>query len=79
MTKKIEIYGTTSCNKCFNVRQILDDKNIEYTDYLIDLMPLEKDEMMKRTGLKYYPQIFIDGEHIGGEKEFMELVTANKL
>ena len=42
-------------------------------------MPLEKDEMIRRSGLKYYPQIFIDGEHIGGEDELMLLDASGDL
>lgn len=79
MTAKLEIYGTTNCNKCVNVREFLDKKNIEYIDYLIDLMPLEKDEMIRRSGLKYYPQIFINNKHIGGEEEMMVLEFEGKL
>lgn len=72
-TVKVEIYGTSSCKKCFNVRALLDERNVEYLDYLIDLMPLEKDAMIRRTGLKYYPQVFINDQHIGGEDEMMQL------
>lgn len=79
MTVKIEIYGTSSCRKCTNVRELLDKREVEYTDYLIDLMPLEKDAMMRRTGLKYYPQVFINDEHIGGEAEMMQLALDGKL
>ena len=79
MPVKIEIYGTTNCNKCVNVREFLDKKNVEYIDYMIDLMPLEKDEMIRRSGLKYYPQIFINNEHIGGEEELLMLEFEGKL
>jgi glutaredoxin 3 len=79
MPEKIEIYGTTSCNKCVNVRQFLDEKNIVYTDYMIDLMPLEKDDMIRRCGLKYYPQIFINDKHIGGEEDLLMLDYEGKL
>lgn len=79
MVAKVEVYGTSSCNKCVNVREMLDRKNVEYIDYLIDLMPLEKDEMIRRTGLKYYPQIFINGEHIGGEEEVLMLEADGEL
>lgn len=79
MTAKIEIYGTSTCRKCVSVRDFLDDRKIEYTSYLIDLMPLEKSEMVQRSGRKYYPQIFINDEHIGGEKEFMMLNFEGKL
>jgi glutaredoxin 3 len=42
-------------------------------------MPLEKDEMFRRCGLKYYPQIFINDEHIGGEEELMMLEADGRL
>ena len=79
MSAKVEIYGTTNCNKCVNVREFLKKKNIETIDYMIDLMPLEKDEMIRRCGLKYYPQIFINNKHIGGEEELMMLDFEGKL
>ena len=79
MTAKIEVYGTSSCKKCVDVRAFLDGKDIEYIDYLIDLMPLEKDEMIRRSGLKYYPQIFINGKHIGGDEELLALEVSGEL
>ena len=79
MTAKIEIYGTSNCKKCVDVRALLDGKNVEYSDYLIDLMPLEKDEMIRRSGLKYYPQIFIDEKHIGGIEDLLILDASGEL
>ncbi len=79
MPAKVEIYGTTNCKKCVNIREYLDKKNIEYIDYKIDLMPLEKDEMTRRCGLKYYPQVFINNEHIGGEEDLLMLEFEGKL
>lgn len=79
MSNTVEIYGTSSCQKCATVRALMEEKKVEYTDYLIDLMPLEKDEMIRRTGLKHYPQVFIDGKHIGGEAEILKLESEGKL
>ncbi len=79
MPAKIEIYGTTNCKKCVDVRKFLDEKNIEFIDYMIDLMPLDRDEMIRRCGLKYYPQIFINNKHIGGEEELLMLDFEGKL
>lgn len=56
-----------------NVRDLLADRKVGYIDYLIDLMPLEKDAMICRSGLKHYPQVFVNDVHIGGEKEMMQL------
>ena len=79
MTAKVEIYGTTNCSKCVTVREFLDEKSVEHIDYMIDLMPLERDEMIRRCGLKYYPQIFINDKHIGGEEELLMLELEGKL
>ena len=79
MTAKIEVYGTSSCKKCVDVRAFFDGKDIEYIDYLIDLMPLEKDDMIRRSGLKYYPQVFINGKHIGGDEELLPLEVSGEL
>ena len=77
--KKIEVYGTSSCRKCSTVRDLLDDRKVEYIDHLIDLMPLEKDAMTRRSGRKNYPQVFINDEHIGGEKEMLQLAMDGRL
>jgi glutaredoxin 3 len=79
MTAIVEIYGTSNCRKCVDIRALLDRYGIEYIDHLIDLMPLEKDAMIRRCGLKYYPQIFINDEHIGGEEELMILEADGRL
>jgi len=42
MMAKVEIYGTSFCRHCLAARQLLDSKQIDYTEYLIDLMPLER-------------------------------------
>lgn len=73
MTAKVEIYGTSDCSKCTSVRAFFDEKNIAYTDYFIDLMAHDKDEMIRRSGLKYYPQIFINDKYIGGEDDLLML------
>lgn len=76
---KVEVYGTSNCKKCVDVRVLLDGKNIEYIDYLIDLMPLEKDEMIQRTGVKFYPQIFVNDQYIGSRTELLTLELNGEL
>ncbi len=79
MDVKVEVYGTSSCRKCSNVRRLLDERQVAYRDYLIDLMPLEKDTMLRRSGRKNYPQVFINDSHIGGEAEMIQLALTGQL
>ncbi|MEM7561532.1 MAG: glutaredoxin domain-containing protein [Pseudomonadota bacterium] len=79
MALKIEVFGTTNCKKCVNIRDLLDSKQVDYVDHLIDLMPLKKDEMMRRSGRKQYPQVFVDGRYLGGEADLLMLEHEGRL
>ena len=79
MTAKVEIYGTSFCRHCMDAKELLQAKGIEYEEYLLDLMPLEKDAMIERSGQKSIPQIFINGQHIGGLTELKELIISGNL
>ncbi len=79
MTAQVEIYGTSYCRHCLAARALLDSKQIEYTEYLIDLMPLERAEMLRRCGRKKVPQILIDSVPIGGDEDLMALNITGEL
>ncbi len=79
MTPKVEVYGTSFCRHCLAARQLLDARNISYTEYLIDLMPLERAEMLRRCGRKKVPQILINNVPIGGDEDLMALDASGEL
>jgi len=79
MTSQVEIYGTSFCRHCLAARELLDSKQISYTEYLIDLMPLERGEMLRRCGRKKVPQILINNVPIGGDEDLMALDASGEL
>ncbi len=79
MTTKIEIYATSFCRHCMDAREFLQAKEIEYEEYLLDLMPLEKNTMIERCGQKSIPQIFINNQHIGGLTDLKALDSSGTL
>ena len=79
MTAKVEMYGTSYCRHCMDARDFMQEKGIDYEEYLLDLMPLEKDTMIERCGQKSVPQIFINGQHIGGIDDLKILDSGGKL
>jgi glutaredoxin 3 len=79
MAAKVEIYGTSFCRHCLAARHLLDSRQIEYTEYLIDLMPLERAEMLRRCGRKKVPQILINDQPIGGDEDLMALDASGEL
>jgi len=76
---QVEMYTTMFCPYCSRARALLDKKGVAYID--IDIYETGKrDEMIKRAGGGYtVPQIFIDGEHIGGCDDMVALDRAGKL
>lgn len=79
MPVQVEIYGTSFCRHCLAARELLDSKQIAYTEYLIDLMPLERSEMLRRCGRKKVPQILINSVPIGGDEDLMALDASGEL
>ncbi|EAQ04021.1 glutaredoxin [Pseudooceanicola batsensis HTCC2597] len=77
--KPVEIYTTPICGFCSAAKRLLDGKGVDYRE--IDVMRdrEKKQEMMQRAGRHTVPQIFIDGQHVGGCDELYELERAGKL
>ena len=77
---RVEIYSSLFCPYCARARSLLQRKGVAFTD--VDIMEdtSKRDEMMARAGGRTsVPQIFIDGEHIGGSDELCALDRAGKL
>ena len=79
MAARVEIYGTSFCRHCLAARHFLDSRKIAYTEYLIDLLPLERTEMLRRCGRKKVPQILINNVPIGGDEDLMALSASGEL
>lgn len=79
MTARVEMYATSFCRHCMDARDFLEAKGIDYEEYLLDLMPLEKEAMIARCGQKSLPQILIDGKPVGGLSDLKALDASGKL
>lgn len=79
MTAHVEIYGTSFCRHCLAARKLLDSKQVDYTEYLIDLLPLERSEMLRRCGRKKVPQVLINNVPVGGDEDLMALDATGEL
>ncbi|MFT4613101.1 MAG: glutaredoxin 3 [Bacteroidia bacterium] len=66
MASTITMYTTRFCPYCMRARQMLDDKNVAYTDLAVDNDPQLRTEMMQRSGQRTVPQIWVGEQHIGG-------------
>ncbi len=67
MTKKIIIYTKSYCPYCVKAKQLLKNKNVNFTEIDITNNQSLIDEMLlKSSGRKTVPQIFIDDLNVGG-------------
>jgi glutaredoxin 3 len=62
----IEIYTKATCPFCHRAKALLQSKGAQFNEIAIDNDPKKREEMIERSGRTTVPQIFIDGQHIGG-------------
>lgn len=78
MTEVI-IYTTPICPYCVRAKHLLQKKGVQYREVDISRDPAERLALMERTQRRTVPQIFINGEHIGGCDELYALERAGQL
>ena len=77
---KVEIYTTMICPYCYRAKRLLDERQATYQE--IDVMADSKRraEMVERAGGRTsVPQIFINGQHVGGSDDLHALDRAGRL
>ncbi|TQI77923.1 glutaredoxin 3 [Serratia fonticola] len=62
----IEIYTKATCPFCHRAKALLNSKGAAFSEIAIDGDNLKREAMIARSGRTTVPQIFIDGQHIGG-------------
>lgn len=76
----IEIYTNPWCGYCARAKKLLDAKGVSYEEIDIEAQPRRRPEMVDRAGGRTsVPQLFIDGQHIGGCDDTYALEKAGKL
>jgi glutaredoxin 3 len=77
---KVELYTTMWCGYCARARALLNKKGVAFTDIDVDADMAKRGEMVARSGGgNTVPQIFIDGEHIGGSDDLFALDRSGEL
>ena len=74
------MYCTAVCPYCTMAERLLTRKGVtQITKVRVDLDHQKMDEMMKKTGRRTVPQIYIDDFHVGGFVDLAELDQDGKL
>lgn len=74
------IYLTASCPFCQSAERLLAQKGVTDVERVrVDLEPERRGEMMRRSGRRTVPQIWIGERHIGGCDDLYALERAGGL
>ena len=76
---KIEVYTTMWCGYCARAKSLLEKKGAAYEENDVMEDAAKRAEMRERSRRTTVPQIFINGQHIGGSDELAALEQAGKL
>ena len=77
---KVEIYTKAFCSYCVRAKQLLDSKGVDYEEFDLTFGGAKRAEMVQRAnGRTTVPQIFIDGEHVGGSDDLAALERRGEL
>ncbi len=75
----VEIYSKSWCGYCAQAKALLDAKGVTYADIDVTADREKELEMIQRSGAHTVPQIFIDGERIGGHDDLFALEAKGNL
>jgi|GEM_PF-270697 len=76
----VTIYTTTTCPFSHKAQRFLDKEGVSYQNYDVTGSPdLRKKLVIKAEGRKTVPQIFINGQPIGGYTDLVALKKSGKL
>ena len=76
----IELYTTFLCPFCLRAKNLLEKKGVAFTEISVDGNPGLRQQMTERSGGgQTVPQIFIDGDSIGGSDELVAMEHSGEL
>lgn len=70
----VKMYTTAVCPYCQRAKQLLKARGVDQIDEIrVDTQPQAREEMMRITGRRTVPQIFIGETHVGGCDDLIAL------
>jgi glutaredoxin 3 len=76
----VKIYLTSWCPYCNRAKALLQQRGVtEMEEIDLDEQPKERAGMIQLSGRRSVPQIFINGTHVGGCDDLVELDRQGRL
>ncbi|MEQ1438813.1 glutaredoxin 3 [Fontimonas sp. SYSU GA230001] len=77
--KAVRMYSTHYCPFCVMAKRLLSAKGVQVEEIRVDDAPERRDEMVRITGRRTVPQIFVGETHVGGFDDLHALDRAGRL
>jgi len=77
--KRVRMYTTRFCPYCVMAKRLLQARGIPVEEIRVDEDAARREEMMRVTGRRTVPQIFVGETHVGGCDDLRALDRAGKL
>lgn len=74
---KAEVWSQTNCPACQEAKRLLTSFGIEYAEMMLGENVTKKDLIEKVPNARSVPQIFLDGEYVGGLPELKKRLAVN--
>lgn len=75
----VTVYSAGWCPYCQRAKNLLNEKQVVFTEIDVDEDPKLREEMMARSSRRTVPQIFIGDKHVGGCDELFALDRSGEL
>jgi glutaredoxin 3 len=75
----VEVYTTTSCPYCVSAKRLLQTRGVAFEEIDVGRDAEARAEVLRRSGRRTVPQIFIDGRAVGGFEELAALDAEGEL
>lgn len=77
--KPVRMYSSGYCPYCVMAKRLLSNKGVSFQEILVDQEQGRREEMMRITGRRTVPQIFVGDTHVGGFDDLAALDRAGGL
>jgi len=75
----ITIYTSGWCGYCMRAKALLDRKGLAYREINVDGDRVHREEMIRLSGRRTVPQVFIDDKHVGGSDDLAAAERSGEL
>ena len=78
-TPAVTVYTTSFCGYCTRVLALLQRRGIAHTEISVEDHPGMRDELLAKSGQRTLPQVYVDGQYIGGAAELAAMDRSGEI